>query len=65
MQELTGKQKQIYDYIASCPICPTIAEVADAAEVSVNCAREHLLRMKNKGVITWEERKSRTIRIVK
>jgi SOS-response transcriptional repressor LexA len=65
MQILTEKQQQIYDYIASCPICPTIAEVADAAGISVNCAREHMLRMKNKGVITWDERKSRTIRIVK
>lgn len=65
MQELTDKQQQIYDYIASCPICPTIAEVADAASISVNCAREHMLRMKNKKVITWDEGKSRTIRIVK
>ena len=65
MQELTNKQQQIYDYIKSCPICPTIAEVADAAEITYNAAREHLLRMKNKGVITWDEGKSRTIRITK
>jgi SOS-response transcriptional repressor LexA len=65
LQELTEKQQQIYDYIASCPICPTMAEVADAAGVSAPAIREHLIRMKNKGVITWDERKSRTIRIVK
>ena len=65
MPELTNKQQQIYDYIASCPICPTMAEVADAAGITYNAAREHLLRMKNKGVITWDEGKSRTIRITK
>jgi len=62
---LTDKQQQIYDYIASCPICPTMAEVADAAGISVNVTREHMLRMKTKGVITWDERKARTIRIIK
>ena len=65
MQELTNKQQQIYDYIESCPICPTMAEVADAAGITYNAAREHLLRMKNKGVITWDEGKSRTIRVTK
>jgi SOS-response transcriptional repressor LexA len=67
MQELTKRQQQIYDYIASrkSPICPTIAEIAEAIDVSDNCVKAHLLRMKKKGVVTWDIGKARTIRIVK
>ena len=65
MKELTKRQQQIYDYIASCNICPTIAEIAEAIDVSDNCVKDHLKRMKNKAVITWDIGKARTIRIVK
>ena len=65
MQELTKRQQQIYDYIASCTICPTIAEIAEHIGVSSQCIKDHLNRMKKKGVVTWDVGKSRTIRIVK
>ena len=65
MQELTKRQQQIFDYIASCTICPTIAEIAEAIDVSDNCVKDHIKRMRTKGVITWDIGKARTIRIVK
>ena len=67
MQELTKRQQQIYDYIASrkSPTCPTIAEIAEHIGVSNQCIKDHLKRMKKKGVVTWDVGKSRTIRIVK
>ena len=67
MQELTKRQQQIYDYIASrkSPICPTIAEIAEAIDVSDNCVKDHLKRMKKKGVVTWDIGKARTIRTTK
>ena len=65
MQELTPRQQQIYDYIAGCTITPTYSEIGNDLSISEPVVRAHLLRMKKKGVITWDEGKARTTRIVK
>lgn len=69
MEDLTTKQKEVYEfikkYINNYNYSPTIREISSLFDKSVGTIYPMLKRLKNKGYITFEEGKARTIKILK
>ena len=66
---LTKRQEQILqwirDYIAAHGFSPTVREVCDAFRFrSVNGAMCHMLPLRRKGWLVWQDNKPRTLREV-
>jgi predicted ArsR family transcriptional regulator len=43
---------------------PTVRELADELGISVNGAANHLKALRNKGHVTWEPKKARTLQVL-
>ncbi|GHV14536.1 LexA repressor [Spirochaetia bacterium] len=69
MKELTQRQKEVLsfiaDYIKERAYPPTIREMADFFSISVKGAHDHVTALKKKGALTFENRRSRTMELVK
>lgn len=65
-REPTARQAEVLAVVSSLradlQICPTVREVAERLGVSVNCARQHLIALRRRGLVTWERGLARTIR---
>lgn len=68
MEKLTKKQQELYDfiknYINNYGYSPTIREIANVFQKSTGTIHPLLKRIREKGYITFEEKKSRTIKIL-
>ena len=68
MEELTDKQKEMIDfikkYINNYGYSPTIRELAYVLGKSVGSVHPMLKKLKAKGVITYNEKMSRTIKVL-
>ncbi len=69
MKEPTAKQTALAEWVAKfCEekgYCPTFREAAAAFSVSLSAITSQALALKSKGVLTWEQNDSRTLRPVK
>jgi repressor LexA len=69
MKEPTKRQKEVLSYISGFisehKYPPTIREVADHFEMSVKGAYDHVAALRKKGKIHLDERRSRTMEIVR
>jgi repressor LexA len=69
MKEATERQQKILDfisgYVRTHTYPPTIREVADFFSISVKGAHDHLTALKKKGLLKQNEKKSRTMELVK
>lgn len=69
MEKITAKQQEIYEfikkYIDNYGYSPTVREIAYIFGKSVGSIHPMLKRLKEKQLIDYEERKSRTIKILK
>ena len=69
MIELTKKQMEYYDfikqYINTYGYSPSVRDIGDNFERSVGSVYPMLKLLREKGYITFEEKKSRTIKIIK
>ncbi|MDR0400003.1 MAG: transcriptional repressor LexA [Treponema sp.] len=69
MRELTERQKEVLSFI-ECFVDehnypPTIREIADFFEISVKGAHDHVTALKKKGALRQEEKRSRTMKVLK
>jgi repressor LexA len=68
MKELTQRQKEILSFIQTYKdehnYPPTIREMADFFAISVKGAHDHVIALKRKGALTYEDRRSRTMELV-
>lgn len=69
MATLTKRQQQIYNfvewYIDDNYYAPTLQEIADFTNTSKSNIKRHIDNMRDLGYITFIERKSRTIKLIK
>ena len=69
MKAPTKRQKEVMDFIAGYinmhTYPPTIREVAEFFSISVKGAHDHLTALKKKGLVKQNEKKSRTMELVK
>ena len=65
---VTKRQKQVLAQIerlsAKYSMPPTIRELMKPLGITPNGMRNHLLALKRKGLVTWVDNRSRTLRIV-
>lgn len=69
-RQLTARQRVILDRVAESiaknGYAPTMRELAESLDIkNMNAVQSHLLALRNKGYVAWEERRARTLRIVK
>jgi repressor LexA len=68
MEKISNKQQELYDfikkYIANNGYAPTIRELAYIFQRSTGSIHPMLKRLKQKGLIDYEEKMSRTIKIL-
>jgi predicted transcriptional regulator len=58
-------QVQIYQYLAKHQgVPPTVREISVAVGRSVSTTQKTLEKLKEKGFVTWESSKCRTVRLV-
>lgn len=63
---VSAAQIQVYKFLAQHEgPPPTVREIADAIGRSVSTTHKTLERLKEKGFITWEPTRCRTIRLVR
>ena len=69
MEKISTKQQELYDfikkYIKNYGYSPTIREISSVFQKSLGSIHPMLKRLKERGLIDYEERKSRTIKILK
>lgn len=69
MKKLTERQKEVLDFISGYRNIhnypPTIREVAEFFTMSVKGAHDHLLALRRKGFLKQDDKKSRTMELVK
>jgi SOS-response transcriptional repressor LexA len=65
MYEMTNKQRAILDYIkyqiTEEKTVPSLREIATHFEITPNGARNHMILLRKKGYIEWQEGKFRSI----
>lgn len=62
---LTSRQQEIVDYIRACKRPPTIREMCQVFGISSpNGMQSHLRSLQRKGVIEWNARQCRTLRVI-
>lgn len=68
MEELTIKQKEVYDfickYIKNYGYSPSVRDISKVFNHSTATIHSHLLTLKEKGYIDYVEGKARTIKII-
>ena len=66
---MTKKQEKVLDFIKRYhkvhSFSPTLREIAESFEIHINAARQHVLLLEKKGVITRKEGAVRSIVVVK
>jgi repressor LexA len=69
MKELTERQREVLSFITSYvskhAYPPTIREIADHFSISVKGAYDHLSALKKKNRLTYGDKRSRTIEVIK
>ena len=67
---MTPRQGAVLQFIAAChhneAPAPTVRDLVEAlglAPSSVNAVRQHLLGLRDAGLVTWDEGKARTLRL--
>ena len=69
MKEPTNRQKEvltfIVDFIHSHSYPPTIREIADNFSISVKGAYDHVSALKRKGKLKFEDKRSRTMEVIR
>jgi SOS-response transcriptional repressor LexA len=65
MEEMTTQQRNIYlfinQYRGEHGYSPSRQEIAENAKIHPSTVKDHLISMKNKGYISWDERITRSI----
>lgn len=67
-QPLTNRQREVWAFVRDFRIangfCPTVREVCKAFDFeSVNGALCHLIPLRKKGYVTWQDGQARTLRV--
>lgn len=69
IRPITDRQKEILSYIDAYikdkHYSPAMKDIAEHFGMFTGAARDHLLALRSKGYIDWQEGASRTIRILK
>jgi repressor LexA len=69
MRDLTGRQQEVLtfvaDYIAEHSYSPTIRELAEYFSISVKGAHDHITALKKKGCLRQQNKRSRTLELVR
>jgi len=68
LQDLTGKQAAIYEYVrnyhARHGYSPSREEIAKEINIHISTLRYHLFAMEKKKLLTWNERIPRSITLI-
>ncbi|GHV88840.1 LexA repressor [Spirochaetia bacterium] len=69
MKELTGRQREVLtfisQYVKEHAYPPTIREIAEQFKISVKGAHDHVTALKKKGRLKGEDKRSRTMEVVR
>lgn len=69
MIELTTTQQAIVSFIEAFiddnEHAPTIRQIGDVFDWSPNGVRKHLLKLRELGVVDWQDYKGRTLKVIK
>jgi DNA-binding MarR family transcriptional regulator len=58
---LTDRQKQVLSYVADNPFCAIVSLQERLGFKSHSTVRDHVIRLKAKGYVTWCEHRHRTL----